>query len=113
MLTGSEVLAMISAGFTADEIRAYQEDKDTTLPEQPEEPAAAPPDPEEPAEDPEPEAPSFVSREEFAELKTAMESLTKSIHANNVLLAAKENAPKSVSVEEAAAEAIKHFAGIK
>ena len=115
MLTGEQVLSLIDAGFSADEIRQYNQPEAPADPEPAPEPEA-PADPETP-EDPDTvvdtNVPSYVSREEFAELKSAMENLTKSIHANNVLLASKEAAPKSVSKEEAAKEAIKHFAGIK
>ena len=110
MLTGEQVLSMIEAGFSADEIRQYN---DQEVPAAPEVPESDPDTPEEPDAADNTDVPSYVSREEFAELKSAMENLTKSIHANNVLLASKEAAPKSVSMEEAAREAIKHFAGIK
>lgn len=115
MLTGEQVLSMIEAGFSAEEIRQYNQQEVPAEPEPAPEPEAPaePEAPEEPDMVVDTNVPSYVSREEFAELKSAMENLTKSIHANNVLLASKEAAPKSVSVEEAAKEAIKHFAGIK
>lgn len=116
MLTGEQVLSMIEAGFSADEIRQYNDQEVPAAPEVPEsepEPVTEPDTLEDPDAADNTDVPSYVSREEFAELKSAMENLTKSIHANNVLLASKEAAPKSVSMEEAAKEAIKHFAGIK
>lgn len=101
MLTGEQVLAMIEAGFTAEEIRSYQAPE--TQPEDP-----APEAQEETTEDPV-EDPAYVPREEFDALKGALDQLTKQIQANNVLLASKETPPKQLTVEEAADAAIKAF----
>ena len=104
MLTGEQVLAMIEAGFTAEEIRSYQAPE--TPPEDPATEAQ-----EETTEDPveDPADPAYVPREEFDALKGALDQLTKQIQANNVLLASKETPPKQLTVEEAADAAIKAF----
>lgn len=105
MLTGEQVLSMIEAGFSAEEIRQYNQ------PEAPADPEPAP-DPEAPA-DPEedPAEPENVSREEFKALQDSIAQLTKTIQANNILHAGKQTPPKTLTPDEAADAAIRAFFG--
>lgn len=102
MLNGEEVLAMITAGFTADEIRGYMKPEPAPEPEEPS------PEPEEPSPEPVPE---FVGREEFENLKESITQLTKTIQANNILHASKETPPRQLTADEAADAAIRQFFG--
>lgn len=106
MLTTDQVLDLVAAGFTAEEIKAYNEPSSLppTDPE-PELPPAAP----DPEEAPEEEQPDTVSRTEFEEMKAAMQELTKVIKANNILTASKETTQKTLTVDEAADAAIRAF----
>ena len=105
MLTGEQVLSMIEAGFSAEEIRQYNQ------PEAPADPEPAP-EPEVPA-DPEeaPADPENVSREEFKALQDSIAQLTKTIQANNILHASKQTPEKTLTPEEAADVAIRAFFG--
>ncbi len=105
MLTGEQVLSMIEAGFTAEEIRAYNQPEE--IPAEPE-PA---PEPEEPAEPEAPEEPENVSREEFKALQDSIAQLTKTIQANNILHASQQTPPKTLTPEEEADAAIRAFFG--
>lgn len=103
MLTGEQVLSMIEAGFTAEEIRAYNQPE--VIPAEPE----PDPDPEAPAEPEAPEEPENVSREEFKALRDSIAQLTKTIQANNILTASKDTPDKTLTVDEAADAAIRAF----
>lgn len=110
MLTGEQVLTMIEAGFTADEIRPFAT-ADTIPPEIPAEdpnPAEDPATDPEPAEDP-PAQPEQVNRSEFEELKNTIAELTKTIQMNNILTASKNTPEKTLTPDEAADAAIKAF----
>lgn len=112
MLTGEQVLNLVEAGFSADEIRSYTAftppngDPDDVTP-------SASPDHQEveSSSEAEPEQPSddTVTRTEFEEMKTALTELTKAIKANNILHASKDTPPKTLTAEEAADAAIKAF----
>ena len=113
MLTGEQVLNLVEAGFSADEIRSYTSfsppngDPDDV-------PPSASPDHQEEVEsssEAEPEQPSndTVTRTEFDEMKTALTELTKAIKANNILHASKDTPQKTLTAEEAADAAIRAF----
>lgn len=112
MLTGEQVLNLVEAGFSADEIRSYTAftppngDPDDV-------PPSASPDHQEveSSSEAEPEQPSddTVTRTEFEEMKTALTELTKAIKANNILHASKDTPPKTLTAEEAADAAIRAF----
>ena len=104
MLTGEQVLSMIEAGFSAEEIRQYNQ------PEAPADPEQAP-EPEAPAEPEAPEEPEDVSREEFKALQDSIAQLTKTIQANNILHASQQTPPKTLTPDEAADAAIRAFFG--
>lgn len=112
MLTGEQVLNLVEAGFSADEIRSYTTftppngDPDDATP-----PASPDHQEEESSSEEEQEQPSgdAVTRTEFEEMKTALTELTKAIKANNILYASKDTPPKTLTVEEAADAAIKAF----
>lgn len=104
MLTSDQVLTLIEAGFTAEEIRQYNAEPEQ---EQEQEPTQEPEQEQEPAQEPEQE--TFVGREEFNSLKESIAQLTKTIQANNILHASKETPSKTLTVEEAADAAIKAF----
>ena len=113
MLTGEQVLNLVEAGFSADEIRSYTSfsppngDPDDVQP-------SAYPDHQEEVEsisEAEPEQPSndTVTRTEFEEMKSALTELTKAIKANNILHASKDTPTKTLTAEEAADAAIRAF----
>ena len=111
MLTGEQILNLVEAGFSADEIRSYT----TVIPpsgDPDDVPSSTSPDhPEESSSHDEPEQPAVdtVTRTEFEEMKTALTELTKAIKANNILHASKDTPPKTLTTEEAADAAIKAF----
>ena len=110
MLTCEQVLNLVEAGFSADEIRSYDamssDDPDDVT-------SSASPDHQEAesSSDGEPEQSSndIVTRTEFDEMKTTRTELTKAIKANNILYASKDTPPKTLTAEEAADAAIKAF----
>ena len=112
MLTGEQVLNLVEAGFSADEIRSYTFSPPNGDPD--DVPPSASPDHQEEVEsssEAEPEQPSndIVTRTEFDEMKSALTELTKAIKANNILYASKDTPPKTLTAEEAADAAIKAF----
>lgn len=106
MLTGEQVLSMIEAGFTAEEIRAYNQPEETPADPEPAPEPEAPAEPEEAPADPE-----NVSREEFKALQDSIAQLTKTIQTNNILHASQKTPDKLLTPEEAADAAIRAFFG--
>lgn len=107
MLTGEQVLDMLAAGFTAEEIRNFSQPEPEQQETQPEPQQELEPQPE-----PEPQHEQqidYVGREEFDSLKTSIENLTKTIQANNILHASKDTPAKTLTPDEAADVAIKAF----
>ena len=112
MLTGEQVLNLVEAGFSADEIRSYTFSPPNGDPD--DVPPSASPDHQgevESSSEAEPEQPSndMVTRTEFDEMKNAISELTKAIKANNILHASKDTPPKTLTAEEAADAAIRAF----
>lgn len=112
MLTGEQVLNLVEAGFSADEIRSYTtfipptgDPDDATPPASPDHQEV------ETSSEAEPEQPSVdtVTRTEFDEMKSALTELTKAIKANNILHASKDTPQKTLTVDEAADAAIRAF----
>lgn len=113
MLTGEQVLNLVEAGFSADEIRSYTAFTPPTTGDPDDVTPSASPDhqEEESSNEDEQEQPSgdAVTRTEFDEMKSALTELTKAIKANNIMYASKDTPPKTLTVEEAADAAIKAF----
>ena len=114
MLTGEQVLNLVEAGFSADEIRSYTAFTPPTTGDPDDVQPSASPDHQaevETSSEAEPEQPSddTVTRTEFDEMKTALTELTKAIKANNILHASKDTPPKTLTAEEAADAAIRAF----
>lgn len=107
MLTGEQVLNMLEAGFTAEEIRSFTQPEQEPQPEQEQDPQQE----QQPEQEPQPEQQQidYVGREEFDSLKTSIEQLTKTIQANNILHASKDTPQKTLTPDEAADAAIKAF----
>ena len=107
MLTGEQVLSLIEAGFTAEEIRQYNIEPEQT--QEQEQAQAQEQEQEQTQEQEQDQQATFVGREEFDSLKESIAQLTKTIQANNILHASKETPGKTLTVEEAADAAIKAF----
>lgn len=110
MLSTEQVLDLVAAGFSAEEIKKFDSTDSPSLPPDdgqiPETPPQESDHQEEELKEPPHEA---VTRTEFDEMKKAMEELTKAIKANNILTASKDTPVKKLTAEEAADAAIKAF----
>ena len=104
MLTVEQVIELAKAGFSADEIRKYNEEPDQAQEHEQEQTQEQDQTQEQEQEQ---EKDNTVTREEFTALQSAIENLTKTVQASNVLNAHKGE--KTLTTEEAADAALKAF----
>lgn len=109
MLSTEQVLDLVAAGFSAEEIKNFDSPNYPSLPPEDAQIPETPPQESEHPEEEQEQTQETVTRTEFEEMKKAMEELTKAIKANNILTASKETKTKTLTAEEAADAAIKAF----